>query len=116
MGVVKKLLNYDQLRGRLPEAPSKIIDVNGHACRVYVMEPPQSNWRMEVWIDGNNLIRGILKQKREPAGTWADYQKTMVEYDVPVDTALFKAEFGAGVRIVSGDATWAERFDLKSVS
>ena len=111
--LVAKLLNLEEFRTVFNGKPQGTVSIDGHSCSIYEASVPgDAKWKMRAFLDEDaKLIRGWEKLRLTDAGTWESYRTAAVEYDVPVNKALFKPDLPAGVVII--DATkWEARFAL----
>lgn len=101
IGVVKELFDPQEFERAFLAPAEGVKTVDGIECRVYSHTNPDRTWKMEVWLDENEmLVRGWKKQRLNDKGEWEDYKSTRVEYDVPIDPSRFSPHFGADVTVV----------------
>ena len=81
----------------------------GTPWKAYSLSNGTDTVRLLVWLDGERRVRAWEKRRLSKEGLWETYRTGTVEYDGELDLAVFKPDFGPGVRIVEVNTLPYER-------
>jgi len=113
IGVVKELFDPEEFKLALLAPAEGVKTVDGIECRVYSHANSNRTWKIEVWLDENEmLVRGWKKQRVNEKGGWEDSESTKVEYDVPIDPSRFSPDFGPDVTVVEAGKLLLDNVDV----
>ena len=105
VGVITKLLNYDQKMEkmkfeRLAQADKSI---DGVACLAYASVFPEGKTRKVLWIDNKHRVRRFDRELLGN-GQWMMDRSTVIVYDQPIPRERLQPDFGPGVAVVDSTA------------
>lgn len=112
LGLAAEAINPGKILNRCKRDPSGDATIQGRPCLHFSAMNDKQTVRIMIWMDNDNrLLR--YKELNLKDGQWIDDEWIDVEYDLPIDIALFEPKFGEGIQIVESDKFLNERFNPK---
>jgi len=100
---LEKLLNPLGTDKKFQPDPSKDQVIDGIQCRyffaIYDGNEQLTPQRVLLWIDDSNQLRRVMYEARIES-KWVIAGRTNVEYDIDIDTSMFKPDFGNDAKVV----------------
>lgn len=87
--------------------------IDGFACDLYVGSYPDKpdTTQLMYWVDRELRPRRFEERVLE-GRAWVTVERVEIAYNVEIDPAVFRPDFGTGVRIVDEEKVLEERFSL----
>lgn len=110
--VVADLLQTGMFTRDSIRVPDEDRLVGGGRWQAYLAANGTDTIRFVAWLDGDRRVRAWEKRRLSREDLWETYRMGTVEYDGKLDPALFKPDFGPGVKIVEVETLLDELFGL----
>ncbi len=110
--VIANLLKINDTKSGVERDPDNDKMIDGIMCKAYVFSSSQKTKIARFWIDESKRVRIYEKAQLGSDGQWRKISICRAEYNIPVDSNVFVADFGFGAKKIHADTLIEEKFDL----